>query len=54
MVVDFLHSSSIVPPPDNLEEDSKYEVKVEARNDRGWSGQAQLARFFTRNIGEEC
>ena len=37
---------------DNLEQDSKYEVKVEARNEWGWSGTSQVFRFFTRNKGE--
>jgi len=33
---------------DNLEEDSKYEAKVEARNQWGWSNQSDVLRFFTR------
>jgi len=33
---------------DNLEEDSKYEAKVEARNVWGWSNQSDVFKFFTR------
>jgi len=33
---------------DNLEEDSKYEAKVEAKNDWGWSNQSDIFKFFTR------
>lgn len=33
---------------DNLEEDSKYEAKVEARNQWGWSNQSDVLKFFTR------
>lgn len=34
---------------DNLDEDSKYEAKVEARNEFGWSKQSNIFKFFTRN-----
>merc|ERR1711874_500542 len=34
---------------DNLDEDSKYEAKVEARNEFGWSNQSEIFKFFTRN-----
>lgn len=33
---------------DNLEEDSKYEAKVEARNQWGWGRQSDVFKFFTR------
>ena len=36
---------------DNLDEDSKYEAKVEARNEFGWSKQSNIFKFFTRNKG---
>lgn len=34
---------------DNLDEDSKYEAKVEAKNEFGWSNQSEIFKFFTRN-----
>ena len=37
--------------PDNLEEDSKYEARVEARNGFGWSNQSDVFKFFTRTKG---
>ena len=37
---------------DNLDEDSKYEAKVEARNEFGWSNQSEIFKFFTRNKGK--
>ena len=37
---------------DNLEEDSNYEVKVEARNEWGWSQTSEVFRFYTRNKGD--
>ena len=37
--------------PDNLEEDSKYEARVEARNSFGWSNQSDVFKFFTRTKG---
>lgn len=33
---------------DNLEEDSKYEARVSARNVWGWSNQSDVFNFFTR------
>ena len=38
--------------PDNLEEDSKYEARVEARNGFGWSNQSDVFKFFTRTKGK--
>ena len=38
---------------DNLEEDSNYEVKVEARNEWGWSQTSEVFRFYTRNKGDD-
>ena len=37
---------------DNLEEDSKYEARVSARNVWGWSNQSDVFKFFTRTKGE--
>lgn len=37
---------------DNLEEDSKYEARVEARNGFGWSNQSDVFKFFTRTKGK--
>jgi len=37
---------------DNLDEDSKYEAKVEARNVFGWSNQSNIFNFFTRNADD--
>jgi len=34
---------------DNLEQDSNYEVKVEAKNEWGWSQTSDVFRFYTRN-----
>ena len=39
--------------PDNLEEDSKYEARVEARNMFGWSNQSDVFKFFTRTKGRK-
>ena len=41
----------IISISDNLDEDSKYEAKVEARNMFGWSNQSNSFSFFTRNAG---
>ena len=37
---------------DNLEQDSNYEVKVEAKNEWGWSQTSDVFRFYTRNKGD--
>ena len=37
---------------DNLEQDSNYEVKVESKNEWGWSQTSDVFRFYTRNKGE--
>ena len=36
---------------DNLEEDCKYEAKVEARNEFGWSNTSDIFQFYIRSKG---